>query len=121
MSAARYVSSVESLQATCWDINTWWHAHVDILITPTVPVPAPALGFVDRAECDVGVFARPFNVSGQPAISIPAGFSDEDLPVGVQLVAATGKDGLLLQVAEQAEAVIGKTEPPDLVAVMTAR
>ena len=120
VSAARYVSSVESLQATCWDINTWWHAHVDILITPTVPVPAPALGFVDRAECDVGVFARPFNVSGQPAISIPAGFSDEDLPVGVQLVAATGKDGLLLQVAEQAEAVIGKTEPPDLVAVMTA-
>ena len=50
VSAARYVSSVESLQATCWDINTWWHAHVDILITPTVPVPAPALGFVDRAR-----------------------------------------------------------------------
>ena len=41
VSAARYVSSVESLQATCWDINTWWHAHVDILITPTVPVPRP--------------------------------------------------------------------------------
>jgi amidase len=119
VSAARYVSSMESLQAACWDINTWWRAHVDILVTPAVPVPAPALGFVDRAECDVGVFARPFNVSGQPAVSIPAGYSDEGLPVGVQLVAAMGKDGLLLQVAEQAEAVIGRAEPPDLVTVTT--
>jgi amidase len=120
VSAARYVSSVESLHAACWDINTWWRAQVDILVTPAVPVPAPALGFVDRAECDVGVFARPFNVSGQPAVSIPAGYSDGRLPVGVQLVAATGKDELLLQVAEQAEAVIGRAEPPDLVTITAA-
>jgi amidase len=66
------------------------------------------------------VFARPFNVSGQPAISIPAGYSEEGLPVGIQLVAATGKDGLLLQVAEQAEAVIGRAEPPDLVTITAA-
>jgi amidase len=120
VAAVRYVSSVESLQAACWEINTWWGTHVDILVTPAVPVPAPALGFVDRAECDVGVFARPFNVSGQPAISIPAGYSDEGLPVGVQLVAATGKDALLLQVAEQAEAVIGRAAPPDLLTLTAA-
>ena len=120
VSAADYVSSVESLQATSRDINTWWRAHLDILVTPAVPLPAPALGFVARGQCDVGVFARPFNVSGQPAISIPAAYSKDGLPIGVQLVAATAKDGLLLQVAEQAETVIGRAESPDL-AASTAR
>jgi amidase len=120
VSGSGYVSSVESLQAACRDINTWWRAHLDILVTPAVPVPAPRLGFVARAECDAGVFARPFNVSGQPAISIPAGYSEDGLPVGVQLVAATGQDELLLRVAGQAESVIGRARPPGAVCAATA-
>jgi amidase len=42
-------------------------------------------------------------MSGQPAISLPAAFSADGLPLGVQLVAAYGREDLLLQVAAQLE------------------
>jgi amidase len=44
-----------------------------------------------------------FNISGQPAISLPLAWSDEGLPVGVQLVARFGDDAALLRVAAQLE------------------
>ena len=49
-------------------------------------------------------FTAPFNATGQPAISLPLYWSDSGLPIGVQLVAAYGREDLLLQVASQLEA-----------------
>ena len=49
-------------------------------------------------------FAAPFSVTGQPAISLPIGLTGSGLPVGVQLVAALGREDLLLRVAAQLEA-----------------
>jgi amidase len=49
----------------------------------------------------------PFNVTGQPAMSVPLHWSEvgsSELPIGVQLVAATGREDLLVQVASQLEA-----------------
>jgi amidase len=55
------------------------------------------------------VFTSPFNVSGQPAISLPLGSSD-GLPVGVQLVAAYGREDLLMAVGAQLEAEVHWSE-----------
>lgn len=50
------------------------------------------------------VFTPPFNMSGQPAISLPLHRSAEGLPIGVQLVADYGREDVLIQVAAQLEA-----------------
>jgi len=56
-----------------------------------------------RRITGLGPFTAPFNVSGHPAVSLPLGESAAGLPIGVQLVAARGAEGLLLGVAAQLE------------------
>ena len=48
-------------------------------------------------------FTRPFNVTGQPAMSLPLGWPDDGLPRGVQLVADYGREDLLVRVASALE------------------
>ncbi|MCU1688018.1 MAG: hypothetical protein JWQ81_8757 [Amycolatopsis sp.] len=48
-------------------------------------------------------FTMVFNATGQPSISLPLGHSDDGLPIGVQLVAATGREDVLFRVAAQLE------------------
>jgi amidase len=48
-------------------------------------------------------FVLPFDISGQPAVSLPLWATAEGLPVGIQLVAAYGREDLLFQVASQLE------------------
>ncbi|MGH7857546.1 MAG: amidase family protein, partial [Candidatus Binatia bacterium] len=48
-------------------------------------------------------FTIPFNVTGQPAISLPLHWNAEGLPIGVQLVAAFGREDLLIRVAAELE------------------
>ena len=87
----------------------------DLLVTPTVAQLPLRHGSLDynspghtsrswiRRILEFGPFTAPFNISGHPAISLPLGHSREGLPIGVQLVAAAGRDDLLLQVAAQLE------------------
>jgi aspartyl-tRNA(Asn)/glutamyl-tRNA(Gln) amidotransferase subunit A len=82
----------------------------DVIVTPATAVPAFPLG--ERPETVAGrpvgklwgafPFTVPFNVSGQPAASIPCGFA-ASLPVGLQIVAADGNEGLLLDLSEDLE------------------
>lgn len=91
---------------------SWWSADgkseggYDLLITPTVAAPAGPLGEYLRVyQAGRGsAFTRPFNVTGQPAVSLPLGWPDDGLPRGAQLVAAPGRDELLVQVAAELEA-----------------
>jgi Asp-tRNA(Asn)/Glu-tRNA(Gln) amidotransferase A subunit family amidase len=52
---------------------------------------------------------RPFNVLGWPALSLPCGFSQNGMPIGVQLVAAPHREELLLQIGAALEDTLGLT------------
>ncbi|MBW2447388.1 MAG: amidase [Deltaproteobacteria bacterium] len=91
----------------------WHESGFDLLVTPTCGQPPPVLGelvsppdngllgFVKAAP--YGLFTMPFNMTGQPGISLPLHWSAAGLPIGVQLVAPYGREDLLIQVAAQLE------------------
>lgn len=90
---------------------------IDVLVTPTMPFPAWTFAeelkdlkvrpYPERAR-----FVEPFNLTGQPAISVPWGRSRLGLPIGVQFVAARGADGFLLSVAAAFEQARGELPGP---------
>ncbi len=114
ISATQYLTTVDWLHGYTRRAAQWWHDDgFDLLLTPTLPEPPPLLGSF-RAdpglEFAAGIragafctFTAPFNITGQPAISLPLHWSDNGLPTGVQLVAAYGREDILLQIASQLE------------------
>ena len=86
----------------------------DYLLTPTMACLPLAHGRIDMMAADPSTyssllfqtlgFTALFNDTGHPAISLPMGMSKNGLPVGCQLVAGTGEEGKLLQIAGQIEA-----------------
>ena len=113
----RAVSAVELMDAVD-ELARWSryirraYADFDILLTPTLPAPPPTLGTIDplqpieklqREGGALAAFVLPFDVTGQPAISLPTHWSRSGLPVGVQLVAAYGREDRLFQLARLVE------------------
>ncbi|MCH9675539.1 MAG: amidase [Gammaproteobacteria bacterium] len=94
------------------------HQDVDILITPTMP-RTPPLASVDYASedndrwRDGAPYTLPFNLTGQPAISIPCGLDAAGMPVGLQIVGAKYQDALVLRVANALEAGLGRESHVD--------
>jgi amidase len=87
-------------------------APFDLVLTPTLATVPPKLGILsgdtpiaDQMETlgAMTAFVLPFDVSGQPAVSLPLWATPDGLPVGIQLVAAYGREDLLFQVASQLE------------------
>jgi aspartyl-tRNA(Asn)/glutamyl-tRNA(Gln) amidotransferase subunit A len=75
---------------------------VDLILTPTSPILPPKIDEVDPTIPGATLLGRhtsPFNIAGIPTISIPAGFSPEGLPVGVQLSGRWWEEGLVLRAA----------------------
>jgi amidase len=105
LSAATYLAAVDEVQAYGRRVAGWWtDSGADLLLTPTVGIPPPRIGTTDEAVLEqLGAFTVPFNVTGQPAVSVPLHWTAEGLPVGVQLVAPHGGEELLLSVAGQLE------------------
>ena len=101
----RWLELTEKLHRYGRGVASWWQDH-DLLVTPTMPAPVPELtpeGFVADVDKPTMEYTVPFNVTGQPAISLPLHRTAAGVPVGVQLVAATGREDLLLSVAAQLE------------------
>jgi len=84
-----------------------WFGDADVVVSPTVAHPAPRVGAYEgldgervfRTAAELAAFTAPFNLTGQPAISIPWGKTSAGLPIGVQLVGRRGSDRLLLALA----------------------
>ncbi len=92
------------------NLSAWCGAvfeHFDLLLTPTVPFDPPLargafptrVGDTRQAAYDVTAFTIPFNLSGHPAATVRAGFSDAGLPVGLHLVGPRHGDDLVLRAA----------------------
>jgi hypothetical protein len=77
---------------------------VDILITPTTPNRPHGHDGPGNQMSVALTWA--FNISGHPAISVPAGLTDDGLPVGVQLIARPGAEAQLLQTARTVGALV---------------
>ena len=86
-----------------------FHRDVDVLLTPTLPIPAFEVAHVAPPGQDQfnwvpwTPFSIPFNLTQQPAASIPCGLTSSGLPVGLQIVAAKYRDDLVLRVARAYE------------------
>jgi aspartyl-tRNA(Asn)/glutamyl-tRNA(Gln) amidotransferase subunit A len=85
-----------------------FHQKYDLLVTPTLPVPAFAAGdeVADRTQTrwtDWAAFTYPFNLTQQPAASIPCGFTAQSLPAGLQIVGRMHDEPTVLRAARAYE------------------
>ena len=83
---------------------------VDLLITPTTPTPAPVISelkanpdLLRPRELALLRNTRPMNVWGLPAISVPCGFTQSGLPIGLQIIGPHGGESEVLQLAHAYE------------------
>ncbi len=102
-------------------VASWWQ-DFDLLVTPTVGLLPPLLAELDGATHGPDelmermgphmAFTEPFNATGQPALALPFGLSEQGLPLSVQLVAAHGREDLLLALGARLEAEAPASERP---------
>jgi amidase len=112
ITASGYASAWRWVHRAARRMATFWETY-DLWLTPTVTTPPPLLGAFRSPADDplaglmaasaFAPFTAPFNATGQPAASLPLYKNAAGLPIGVQLVAAYGREDLLLRVAAQLE------------------
>ncbi len=120
LTASQYAMALAAVGQYRRHVQQWWADGWDLLLTPTLAAPPLPVGglFGDQGdEIDPAnpaaamlragkfvAFTPQFNASGQPAISLPLHWNEAGLPIGVQLVAAYGREDLLIRIASQLEA-----------------
>ena len=86
--------------------------HVDVFVAPTSALPPLPVEAIDRTSAwrtdqvivKACPYTWPWNVLGWPAVNVPAGFTEDGLPIGVQLMGRPGSEPLLVSLAAQLEA-----------------
>ena len=118
-----YAESVMALQRASRRFTEPFGRDFDLLLTPAMAIEPPEVGWIWRGSEDnpgaplvnatpMAAYTVVFNVTGQPAISLPAHISGSGLPVGVQLAAPAFDEATLIRVAAQLEPVLGWAERP---------
>ena len=121
--AIAYSESVMMLQRASRGFTPQFGRDFDLLLTPTMAIEPPPVGWIWEGSDDdpsapmlnaspMAAYTAVFNVTGQPAISLPAHVSDAGLPVGVQLAGRLFDEATLIRVASQLEAAIGWADTP---------
>jgi aspartyl-tRNA(Asn)/glutamyl-tRNA(Gln) amidotransferase subunit A len=110
MSAIAHIRA-QLRRAELHNIFAKFHERFDLLLTPAMPLPAfeaghlvPPSGGWGKAWTDWAPFSYPFNLTQQPAASIPCGLTGDGLPVGLQIVGPIGADALVLRASRAFEA-----------------
>jgi aspartyl-tRNA(Asn)/glutamyl-tRNA(Gln) amidotransferase subunit A len=105
VSATEYGELKQQLEQTRRDARDLFR-DIDVLVTPTTPIPAPAIAELTRnpdnlrpAELQLLRNTRPFNVWGLPAISVPCGFTNAGLPIGLQIAGPHWAERVILSLA----------------------
>jgi amidase len=115
LSATTYLNALAWLHDYRVRMASWWTPNggngFDLLVTPTIGVAPPPIGWISDPSAEPGhrvrsvmQYTAQFNVTGQPGISLPLQVNGDGLPIGVQIVAAFGREDLLIRVASQLEA-----------------
>ncbi|MFV8783541.1 amidase [Microbulbifer sp. SA54] len=105
LSMLDYLEAVNERMALC-ERMALFHKKYDLLLTPTLPITAFAAGrevpedWPSTRWPSWTPYTYPFNLTGQPAISVPCGFSTSGLPIGLQLVGARFDDRAVLRAAQ---------------------
>ena len=103
LSAADYVTAQRARSVLNGQIRQNF-SRVDVFATPRAPRPPDAFATMDPNEQNLRPsFTNPFNLTGLPAISVPCGFTDGKLPVGLQIAAPSFEEVLLFRVAHTYE------------------
>jgi Asp-tRNA(Asn)/Glu-tRNA(Gln) amidotransferase A subunit family amidase len=109
VTAAEYIQRRSELEEARRGIRKIF-ADVDLIVTPTTPIPAPAIAELKTnpdslrpAELKLLRNTRPFNVWGLPAISVPCGFTQGGLPIGLQIAGPHWREDLVLRLAHAYE------------------
>ena len=109
VTAAAYIAAKRKLEVARGEFRRVFEA-VDLLVIPTTPVPPPAIDelLADMPNLRAREFVllrntRPWNGLGLPAISVPCGFTQDGLPIGLQLIGAAGDETRVLALAHAYE------------------
>jgi aspartyl-tRNA(Asn)/glutamyl-tRNA(Gln) amidotransferase subunit A len=108
LSLADHLAAVKAREAMGTAMNIF-HQRYDLLLTPTMPIPAFAAGHdvppqgAQRQWSDWSPFTYPFNLTRQPAISVPCGRTSSGLPIGLQIVGPLYADRAVLNAARAFE------------------
>ncbi len=90
---------------------------VDVVLTPATPTPAFPLGSKGGSDPIAmylnDIFTVTVNMAGLPGLSVPAGFSAEGLPLGLQLIGKPFDEGLVLRAGQVIEDAVGRMPIPD--------
>ena len=110
VTAPMYVTSVAWMHGYQRRIAKWWAEDgFDLLVTPVLNGPPPPLGWLSDPEEGLNrviaylQYTAQFNITGQPAISLPLHWTADGLPVGIQFVAGYGREDVLIRLASQLE------------------
>jgi len=114
LTSGKYLQSVEDMHRFARKISHWYHeGGYDVLLTPTMRIPPIAIGSYKPTPEDpmrwIGptnsfvVFTRVQNMTGQPAMSVPLFWNQDNVPIGVQFAGRFGEEGTLFRLAAQLE------------------